>query len=132
MTTDLGKDINATIVAAVNAKVTAEVFAALNSDEVFGQFVSQAMMEPIQPDRYSSKREPYITNVIRTAIQKATREAINEWMKDNEGVVKSKVRDALALRMEDLAGALVEGAIEATGSNYSTKVDVKFQKEARD
>lgn len=126
---DLGKDLNDTIVAAVNAKVSAEVFAALNTDEVIGNYIMSAMMQPIKIEQYGSKTEPYLTVVIRKAIQEATKKAIGEWMADNEGVLKTKVREALTGNIEQMAGALVEGAIEATGRNYMTKVDVSFQKE---
>ena len=129
MTTGLGKDLNDTIIAAVNAKVTAEVFAALNTDEVMAGFITQAMMQPVKVEQYGSKTEPYLTVVIRKAIQEATKSAINEWMADNEGVLKARVREALSTRVEDMAGALVQGAISATSARYSTKVDVKFQKE---
>lgn len=129
MTTGLGKDLNDTIIAAVNAKVSAEVFAALNTDDVIAGFITQAMMEPIKEDRYSSKTEPYLSIIIRKAIQEATKTAINEWMEDNQGVLKSKVREALSTQVEEMAGALVQGAIESTSARYSTKVDVKFQKE---
>lgn len=126
---DLGKDLNATISAAVNAKVTAEVFAALNNDAIFGQFITQALMEPIKEDRYSSKTEPYLSIVLRKAVQTAVKEAIGEWMADNSGAVKSKVREALSGQVEEMAGALVASATEAMSSHYMTKVDVKFQKD---
>lgn len=129
MTTGLGKDLNDTIIAAVNAKVSAEVFAALNTDDVIAGFITQAMMEPIKEDRYSSKTEPYLSIIIRKAIQEATKTAINEWMADNEGVLKARVRETLSTQVEEMAGALVQGAIENTSARYSTKVDVKFQKE---
>lgn len=129
MTTGLGKDLNDTIVAAVNAKVSAEVFAALNTDEVIAGFITTAMMQPVKVDTYGSKTEPYLSVVIRKAIQEATKVAIGEWMADNEGVLKTRVRAVLSTQIEEMAGALVEGAIEATSSRYSTKVDVKFQKE---
>ena len=129
MTTGLGKDLNDTIIAAVNAKVTAEVFAALNTDEVMAGFITQAMMQPVKVEQYGSKTEPYLTVVIRKAIQEATKAAINEWMADNEGVLKARVRETLSTQVEEMAGALVQGAIENTSARYSTKVDVKFQKE---
>lgn len=126
---DLGKDLNDTIVAAVNAKVSAEVFAALNTDEVIGNYIMSAMMQPIKIEQYGSKTEPYLTVVIRKSIQEATKKAIGEWMADNEGILKSKVREALTGNIEQMAGALVEGAIESTSHSYMTKVDVSFQKE---
>lgn len=129
MTTGLGKDLNDTIVAAVNAKVSAEVFAALNTDEVIAGFITQAMMQPVKVEQYGSKTEPYLTVVIRKAIQEATKAAINEWMADNQGVLKTRVREALSTQVEDMAGALVQGAIASTSHTYTTKVDVKFQKE---
>lgn len=127
--TDMSTDINATIVAAVNAKVSAEVFAALNTDEVMSGFITTAMMQPVKVEQYGSKTEPYLTVVIRKAIQEATKAAIAEWMADNEGVLKARVREALSTQVEDMAGALVQGAISSTGGYYSTKVDVKFQRE---
>lgn len=129
MTTGLGKDLNDTIIAAVNAKVTAEVFAALNTDEVMAGFINTAMMQPVKVEQYGSKTEPYLTVVIRKAIQEATKAAISEWMADNEGILKTRVREALSTQVEEMAGALVQGAIDSTSARYSTKVDVKFQKE---
>lgn len=129
-TIDLGKDINATIVAAVNAKITAETFAALSNDETLGKFVTAALTQKIEVDRYGPK-VPYINHVLESAIQKATKVAVEEWMLTNEQVVKDKVKELLEANIDNMAGALVGSATEEMKARYGMQIKIDFQKTTR-
>jgi hypothetical protein len=131
-TINLGDDINATIVAAVNARITAETFAALNNDEVLGKFVQAALYQPMEVERYSSKRVPYIEQVLKNAVQAATKAAIAQWVADNQGQIKARVEAALTENMSGIAKAMVDSMINSTDSGYSTKVSVAFEKRVFD
>jgi hypothetical protein len=131
-TIDLGKDLNATIVAAVNARIQAETFAALSSDEVLGKFVQAALMQPMQTERYGSKTTPYIEQVLKNAVQEATKAAVGQWVADNQGAIKASVEAALTSNMDGIAQAMVDSMVKSTDSGYSTKVSVAFEKRVFD
>jgi hypothetical protein len=127
-TINLGDDINATIVAAVNARITAETFAALSNDEVLGKFVQAALYQPVEVDRYSSKKAVWIEQVLKNAVQAATKEAVSQWVADNKGAIKASVEAALTSNMDGIAAAMVDSMVKSTDSGYSTKVSVAFEK----
>lgn len=127
-TIDLGKDLNATIVAAVNARITAETFAALSTDEVLGKFVQAALYQPVEMGRYSSKKEVWIEQVLKNAVQAATKAAVAQWVADNQGPIKARVEAALTENMGGIAQAMVESMVKSTEDGHSTKVSVAFEK----
>jgi len=131
-TINLGDDINATIVAAVNARITAETFAALSNDETLGKFVQAALYQPVEVERYSSKKVAWIEQVLKNAIQAATKAAIAQWVNDNQGPIKSRVEAALTENMSGIAAAMVDSMTKSTESGYSTKVSLAFEKRTFD
>lgn len=131
-TIDLGTDLNATITAAVNARINAATLAALSSDDVLGKFVQAALMQPIETDRYSSKKVPFIEQVLKNAVQAATKKAVSDWVEQNQGNIKARVEAALTGNMDGIAEAMVASMVESTKSGYSTKVAVQFEKRVFD
>lgn len=131
-TIDLGGDLNKTIVAAVNARINAETFAALSQDEVLGKFVQAALMQPMETERYSSKKIPYIEQVLKNAVQAATKAAVAQWVNDNQGPIKERVRAALTNNLDGIAAAMVDSMTKSTESSYYTKVGIEFEKRVFD
>lgn len=131
-TIDLGGDLNKTIVAAVNARITAETFAALSQDEVLGKFVQAALMQPMETERYSSKKIPYIEQVLKNAVQAATKAAVAQWVNDNQGPIKERVTAALTNNLDGIAAAMVDSMTKSTESSYYTKVGIEFEKRVFD
>ncbi len=131
-TIDLGGDLNATITAAVNARINAETFAALSSDDVLGKFVQAALMQPMETDRYSSKKIPYIEQVLKNAVQAATKAAVSQWVQENQGSIKERVIAALTDNMDGIAAAMVDSMVKSTQSGYSTSVSLQFEKRVFD
>jgi hypothetical protein len=129
-TINLGEDINATIVAAVNARITAETFAALSNDETLGKFVQAALYQPVKDGGpYSSKTKPFIESLLASAVQAATKAAVSQWVQDNQGPIKERVTSALTNNLDGIADAMVQSMINSSAAaSYNTKVDLTFEK----
>ena len=114
-------DLNSTIAAAVNARVEAAVVAALSGDEVIGQYVSAALNEPISRDSFSRKATPFLTSIVKDAIQKATRAAVEELVAEERPRIVDEVKKALRRNLPEVAERLVDGMRMA---RYSIEVRV--------
>src|SRR5690606_27963440 len=120
--TDLEKDLNTTIAAAVNARVEAAVMAALSGDELIGRYVSAALTEPVAQDTYGRKpTKTYLTTVVTEAIQEATTAAVKELVEAERPKIVEEVKKALRRNLPEVADRLVDGLSLA---RYSVSVNV--------
>ncbi len=124
---NIEQDLNTTIAAAVNARVEAQVFAALSGDEVIGRFISAALNE-IQPqrDRYSTREKPqtFMARTLEVAIQKATKAAVERFIEEEVASIEDEVRKALRRDLKRIAETLTGSLVEAAHKAYGVKVDM--------
>lgn len=114
-------DLNATITAAVNARVEAAVLSALAGDEVIGRYVAAALNEPISQGSFARKATPFLTSVVKEAIQGATRSAVQELVDEERPKIVDEVKKALRRNLPEVAERLVDGMRMA---RYSVEVRV--------
>ena len=129
---DLTEDLNQTITAAVNARVEASILEAMSGDETIGRYVLAALQQPVpQRDRYgntSRETQPYITTVLKAAIQKAAKEACERFVAEELGLIEDEVRKALRRDVKRIASSLTESLTKAAGKPYGfdVKLDLKM------
>lgn len=119
-------DINQTIIAAVNARVEAEVAAAMLSDETFLTFVTAALHQPIEVGSgYSNKRKTtFLRHTMDGAIEAAAKAAVAEELEGVKDAIKTEVRKALRASVGVIADSLVDGFVaNASGRYPSIKVE---------
>lgn len=123
-------DLNATIVAAVNARIEAEVAKALSGDETIGRFVSAALQQTVTvKDRnsYRETQEPFLTNVLRNVIQSATKEAVQRFVADEIESIEEEVRKALRRDVKRIATTLSESLVKAAAKPYGVDVHLDLK-----
>lgn len=121
------EDLNATIANAVNARIEAEVAAALAGDEVIGQYVAAALRQEIQPDRYNSRsKTTFLTLTLRTAIQGATKAAVKRVLIEEREHIEDEVRKAIRRGTKNFAEQMVENLVKQASTAYGVKVELKL------
>lgn len=121
-------DINQIIASAVNARVEAQVLAALSGDEVIGRLVTAALTEqvPATNDRYDSKKLPYLTKIVRDAIKQATADALRRLIAEEMSVIEEEIRKALRRDIKGIAGQLAGQLASKAAQTYGVTVELKF------
>lgn len=125
MSENLGADLNATIASAVNARVEAAVLAALSGDDVLGRYVSAALNQEIELDRnYRKVKVNFLHHTIKTAIQEATKAAINAAIAEEREQIEELVRKAIKSQAANLAAQMATSLVEQAAKGY-IRVEVK-------
>ena len=121
-------DINQIIASAVNARVEAQVLAALSGDEVIGKLVTAALTEQVSAtnDRYDSKKVPYLTKIVRDAIKEATAAALRRLIEEEMPVIEEEIRKALRRDIKGIAGQLAGQLTKEATRAYGVTVELKF------
>lgn len=126
--TDLATDLNETIAAAVKARVEASVLEAFSSDGMLQQYVTAALMQKVERKKgYQTEQVPYMQDVLQTAIQKSSRDAVNALIAEQQETITEEVRKALRRDAPTIAAALVDGFVESSKSGYRTHVEVTIK-----
>jgi hypothetical protein len=118
-------DINQTIIAAVNARVEAEVAGAMLSDETFAKFVTAALQQPIEVGGYSNKtKTTFLRHTMNGAIESATKAVVAAEIEAVKDQIKTEVRKALRASIGVIADSLVDGFVDSAAGRYpSIKVE---------
>lgn len=126
MAADPIPDINAVIAGAVNARIEAEVVAALAGDAVIGQFVAAALNQQIElEDRsrsYQKIKTTFIANVLRKAIQEATQAAVANVILEELPTIEAEVRKALKRDIAGIAAGLAKTLEDVAKKAYGINV----------
>jgi hypothetical protein len=91
---------------------------------MIGQFVAAALQEPVELERYSSKKVPYVSKVIDKAIKEATQTAVSKVIAEEAPAIEAQVSEALKAQIPDLSASLVKSAQEAASSSYRVQVQI--------
>lgn len=129
------QDLNDIVTKAVSAKIDAAVLAALSGNDTMGRYITAALQRQIEvPDGsgYGKKREPFLHNVVSTAIQKAAVDALHGVVDEMRPQLIEQVRKELRRQLPALTEALVATGMESMKAAYRTKVAVSFEPIARD
>lgn len=135
MATPIEGDLNHVIVSAVNARVEAEMMKALSGDETMGKYVVAALRQNVEvkdPHTYRTTAEPFLTNVLRKAIQQATVSAVQRLIAEEMPTIEEEVRKALRRDVKRIAETLTNSLAEAAAKTYGVKVDLSLLMPGRD
>jgi F0F1-type ATP synthase delta subunit len=133
--TPIDTDLNKVIVSAVNARVEAEMMKALSGDETMGKFVVSALRQNVEvkdPHTYRTTVEPFLTNVLRKAIQEATVAAVQRLIAEELPSIEDEVRKALRRDVKRIAETLTQSLADAAAKSYGVKVDLSLLMPGRD
>lgn len=121
-------DINQIIASAVNARVEAQVLAALSGDEVIGKLVTAALTEqvPATNDRYDSKKTTYLNRVLRDAIKEATADALRRVIAEELPMIEEEIRKVLRRNVKQIAEGLANQLGEKAASAYGVRVEMMY------
>lgn len=128
MTTPASADLNQVIASAVQARIEAEVAAALSGDEVIGKYVAAALNQPIEVGRNSwdRRKTTFLRNVIDEALRAATKNAVQQAIAEEREAIERAVRTELRDRVDALAVQLVGSAVESVENPYGIKVELQY------
>lgn len=118
MTDNLGADLNATIAHAVNARIEAQVLAALADSEVMGRMVTAALQKKVNTGAYRNNETTYLQSLIGKAIEEKTAEVVAADLETIRPLIETQVRAALRKSVGVLADSLVEGFVQAAAGSY--------------
>lgn len=118
MTDNLGADLNATIANAVNARIEAQVLAALADSDVMGRMVTAALQKKVNTGAYRNNETTYLQSLIGKAIEEKTAEVVAADLETIRPLIETQVRAALRKSVGVLADSLVEGFVQAAAGSY--------------
>lgn len=129
MTDQLSSDLNATIAAAINAKVEASVIAALSGDEVLGKYVAAALNQQIEvkDGGYNTRRTTFLRDTIDRTMQQAVKDAVHSFIQGEKELIEAEVGKALRKQAAKIANQFVTHLAEQTiGRSYGVNVELRF------
>lgn len=123
-----GASIDASIAAAVEAKIHATVFEALAGDKVIGRYVTAALQAPVtvkDPHSYRERQSTWLNEALAVTIRKAAESAVAEAIEAEKETIRKEVAKALRAEATKLAGQMVDTLAEAVKNGWSVNVDFK-------
>lgn len=117
-------DLNQVITSAVHARIEAEVLKALSTDDTFARFVTAALQQPINGERYG-ERTTYLANTLKAAIQEATQVAVAKVVAEQAPAIEAEVAKALRRDIKGIAGTLVASVAGAVRHPYGVKIELR-------
>lgn len=130
MADEITLDLNQTIAAAVNARIEAEVMKALSGDETIGRFVTSALRQTVEVKNsrsYQTEQVPFLTVVLRDAIQKATKAAVQTVIAEDIGLIEDEVRKALRRDIRRISETLASSLADAAAKTYGVDVHLDLK-----
>lgn len=129
MPADPTNDLNSVITSAVQARIEAEVTAALSGSELMGQYVAAALHQQItvKASGYGRDRQTtFLKEVIDKAIQAAVRSAVEKLIAEETEEIEKAVSAELKNRRGEIAKDLVGSLQKAAESTYGVTVELKM------
>jgi hypothetical protein len=127
--TPIDGDLNTVITAAISAKVDAAVLAALSGDEVFGRYITAALQQQVEvPDGsgYNKKRVPFISDLIRRAVQQHVEKAVQALLVEEQEMLTAHIRKALRAQAPQIADQMMNNVVDAASRSYGVKVELRW------
>lgn len=126
----ISTEIDKAITHAVNARIEAEVAKALSGDEVIGQYVAAALQQQVEVRRnggYRTEKVPFLHEVLRQAIQEATKEAVRNMIAEELPTLENEVRKALRRQVTGIAESLANSLTKAASTAYGVNVEMSLK-----
>lgn len=123
------EDLNQVITSAVQARIEAEVLAVLSGDDVFGAFITAALRQPVEKERYSREQVTWLSKVVEEALKDAARQAVHKAMEDMAPQIQAEVEKAIRRDIKGIAGSLVGSITQAVSAPYGVTVTLKDRSE---
>lgn len=123
-------DLNQTIVSAVNARIEAEMMKALSGDETIATFVTAALRQKVEVKNartYTTTSEPFLTNVLRNAIQEVTKAACKRLVEESMPDIEAEIAKALRRDVKRIASTLTESLSKAADKAYGFDVHLELK-----
>lgn len=125
--TDVTSDLNQVITSAVQARIEAEVAAALSGSDLMAQYVSAALNQTIEVgDRYRSTKITYLRHTIDEAIRGATKAAVAKVIAEELPAIEQAVTTELRKNVKVIAKTLTGKVGELAESAYGIKVEMQY------
>lgn len=122
-------DLNATITAAVNARVEAAVLAAFSGDGTLGRYVTAALQRPVEvpdPDRsYGKRKVPFAHHLIEQAIRDAAKAAVQKVLTEDAALIEDEVRKHIKRAAPDIAARMVGAVSDVAAKGYGIQVSLR-------
>lgn len=119
-------DLNATIASAVNARIEAEVMAALSGDEIIGRFVTAALQQKVGEERYGRKQKTFLAAALQEAIKNATKAALGRLIEEERPLIEEEIRKALRRNVKTMADAIVGNLADQASKAYGVSVELRI------
>jgi hypothetical protein len=119
----------------IQAQISTAVLAALQpTGRVLEQAVAAVLQMKIdadgKPDRYNDSRSrSWIDWVVADAIQKSARQAIEEFLKNEQPAIRAGIAKQLAARNSPLARQLIDGMLKGITSESTLKYHIQVTAE---
>lgn len=127
---NISGDLNQVISSAVQARIEAEVAAALSGSEVMGQYVAAALSQQIEikdpRDSYRTIKTTFLRNAIDKAIQKATAAALTTVVEQEMPAIEQAVTTELRKNVKGIATQLVGQVAESVDKPYGITVQLNY------
>ena len=131
MTNNLESDLNATIAAAVNARIEAQVAEAMAGDEMLGRYVQSALRQTVEVNKrdgsYGKERVSFLSATLGEAIQQATKRAVAAYFEQSADALEAEVAKALRSNSKDIAATLVASLAEKANKAYGVNVAMSLK-----
>ena len=123
---NIGTDLNATIASAVNARIEAEVMAALSGDEIIGRFVTAALQQKVGDQRYGKQQRTFLAAALETATKDATKGAVGRLIEEERPLIEDEIRKALRRNVKTMADSIVGNLADKASSAYGVSVELRL------
>jgi hypothetical protein len=126
---NLSGDLNTVISTAVQARIEAEVAAALSGSELMGQYVAAALQQKIEVKdghSYRTRETTFLREAIDKAIREATKAAVRKVIAEEAEEIEAAVATELRRNVKTIAKTLVGKVVEKAEDTYGIEVNLKY------
>lgn len=120
-------DLNTVITAAVQARIEAQVAAALAESDTFTMFVTSALQQEITVrENYRDRKTTFLAEQVREAVREATKRALQTALDDEVPKLEALVKKALKANVDQIAVGLVGNLVDKAKGPYGITVQVNY------
>ena len=126
---DIANDLNATITAAVQARIEASVAEALSGNQLVTQYVAAALTREVtvrDRDSYKDRKTTFLRETIEAQIKGATEVAVRKIIAEEAPAIEAAVTTELRKNVKAISSKLVGQVVEAASKSYGVSVELKY------
>lgn len=122
---NITNDLDATITAAVNARVESEILATMANSDIMQSFVTSALSTTVSGG-FRGKDKTLLSHLLETTIQEQAKAVVAEEIAKMAPAIREEVREALAKSVGVIADSLVDGFVANASGRYPS-IEVNFR-----